>query len=310
MKTVYRQNMTYTEKDQMVDKAMRQLIDNHFLKITTTDPPELLELMQLLHKKKIISLQNGTVTPLKPANLKQWNNHNTIEKYLAYINRMEKNTLGKKKSKAKNKEILKWIISIALIAVISFLVKRGLNELFEKEEVEEIHQLSVFVTDLQGNVVLEHTGEVNTSLGNSSLRGTIGEDGRVNFDDLQKSYIGDTIQLGFKAEGWRLVNPDTTYVFTGDPIKLKIRRDLGTIKGTVKNRRTGEYLKGAAVRINTDTIIYTDSSGVFKIDLPLKYQVPDLHHRYNLEASAAGYEPASQLFQPLSTPADIRLDEK
>ena len=302
--------MTNVEKDQMAKSIMQQLIKNQAIKNIPTGPPEFLELLELLHKNKIVSLKNGTATPLKPALLKLWNNHNTIEKYTTFINLMDKHkpkkTLGFSIEWTKLRTI--GLLLGGIVSVITLLA--GFFKEPEPVDPTPIPQLTVFVTDLNGNVVLEHTGEVNTSLGNRSLRITIGEDGRVNFDDLQKSYIGDTIQLGFKADGWRLANPDTTYVFTGKPIILKIRRDLGTIKGTVKNRETADYIAGATVRINTDTIVYTDSLGVFNIELPLKYQVPDIHHRYKLEASAKGYETDALFFQPLSSPADFRLVKK
>lgn len=266
-------------------------------------------LLQKLRQKGIIYIENGKVIPLKTKILNAWSKLNTPEKYNSFLELMEK-SVEKKKTVFKNKKELKWILSIAIIAMISFLMKWGLNRLFGDEVAKEIPQLTVFVTDTNGNVVLEHAGEVNTSLGNRPLRETIGEDGRVNFDDLQKSYLGDTLQLGFKAEGWELVHPDTLYVFTGAPIRLYIQRNLGVIKGTVRSRESGEYLAGAAIRINTDTIIYTDVDGIFNTKLPPKFQVPSVHQRYKLEVSAPGYESKSEYYQPLSTPADIRLKKK
>jgi hypothetical protein len=297
-----------------VNQVIKQLSEEQSVEVAVLAEryPAFNTLLQKLQKRKIISLVNGLATPRKPKVLKKLAEYESIESCFAWLHLEEKyikTKHNKKINMLSMKKKMNWVLTIVAVSIITFFVKFLLEEYVNTKTKEDplLHQFTVFVTDINGNVVLEHQGKVNTFLGNRPLRGTIGEDGRVNFGDLQKSYIGDTIQLGFKAEGWRLVHPDSMYVFNGKPIKLKIRRDLGSIKGIVKSLKTGEYLPGAEVRINTDTIIYTDSTGVFKIDLPLKYQVPDLHHRYKLEASAQGYISDSQYYQPLSNPADFRL---
>jgi hypothetical protein len=312
------------EEQVLQEKAntlMQQLIQGQTVRLDNLlfQNPQIKALLQQLESRKIISLNSQLsgvlVTPLKPQFLNRWNEFKTLSRFNSWLQLMDKNmeqTTTKKKTVFFKKKDVKWIISVAVIAAISFLVKWGLNKWVSDEAIKEIPQLTVFVTDEQGNVVLEHTGEVNTSLGNRPLRGIIGEDGRVNFDDLQKSYVGDTIQLGFKAEGWELAHLDTLYVFTGKPIKLQIRKDasLGIIKGAVKSRKSGEYLAGAAVRINTDTIIYTDSSGFFKVTLPPKFRVKDIHQGYRLEASKEGFQSETEHYYPTSNPLEIPLYEK
>jgi hypothetical protein len=302
-----------------VNQVIKQLSEEQSVEVAVLAEryPAFNTLLQKLQKRKIISLVNGLATPRKPKVLKKLAEYESIESCFAWLHLEEKyikTKHNKKINMLSMKKKMNWVLTIVAVSIITFFVKFLLEEYVNTKTKEDplLHQFTVFVTDINGNVVLEHQGKVNTFLGNRPLRGTIGEDGRVNFGDLQKSYIGDTIQLGFEAEGWELVNLDTLYIFTGKPIKLQIRKDasLGIIKGAVKSRKSGEYLAGAAVRINTDTIIYTDSSGFFKTKLPLKFQVPDINQGYKLEVWAKGYQAKSEYFYPKSTPADIRLTPK
>ena len=124
-------------------------------------------------------------------------------------------------------------------------------------------QLTVFVTDTEGNVVLEHEGELNTSIGNRPMREKIGEDGRTNFGDILPEYNGDTITIGFKAEGWEIADGNNTFVFSGEPIHLKVKKDdsLGIIKGET---REGPLLYNASCW----------SSISFKPPMPLPIRTP------------------------------------
>jgi len=64
-------------------------------------------------------------------------------------------------------------------------------------------------------------------------------------------------------------------VFDGESKKLKVKKDnsLGIIKGTVKTRDGQEFIANAEIRINSDTIIYSDANGSFKVVLPEDMQV-------------------------------------
>lgn len=169
-------------------------------------------------------------------------------------------------------------------------------------------QLTVFVTDTKGNVVLEHNGRINIPLGNRSLNEIIGVNGRINFPDITKDNIGDTIFIGLDAKGWEIADGKNTFVYNGDPIHLKVKMDnsLGIIKGVVKNRDGRGFIKGALVSINTDTAIWTDDLGIFKIVLPEHMQMKSTSRHYELTVSKEGYLTTSQYYFP-NTHAEIRL---
>jgi hypothetical protein len=161
-------------------------------------------------------------------------------------------------------------------------------------------------------VVLEHEGGLNTSIGNRPMRETIGEDGRTNFGDILPEYLGDTITIGFNAEGWEIADGTNTFVFTGKPIRIKVKRDnsLGIIKGVVKTRDGQAFIEGAKVLINTDTIVFTDANGIFNVVLPERMRVKQVTDGYKLTTSKTGYETEVIYHYSKSTDAEIRLDVK
>jgi hypothetical protein len=173
-------------------------------------------------------------------------------------------------------------------------------------------QLTIFVSDDNGNVVLEHEGVVNFSLGNTSFNETIGDNGRINFSDIPSKYIGDTIILGLSAENWVIVNCQNTFVFNGDQIHLKIERDksLREIKGIVKSRDGNDFISDALVLINTDTTIVTDKYGLFKVTLPKEMGLKEITDRYLLTISKSGYSTQTIYYSPKSSAAEIRLKKQ
>ena len=105
-------------------------------------------------------------------------------------------------------------ITVVVIGLLgSILELSNIINIIPTNESPEKLQLTVFVTDSEGNVVLEHTGELNTSIGNRPMRETIGQHGRTNFGDILPEHLGDTITIGFKAEGWEVVDSKKTFVF-------------------------------------------------------------------------------------------------
>lgn len=205
--------------------------------------------------------------------------------------------------------VWRYIISTALI----ILVLLSLAQVFGLTDIISSNaplQLTVFVEDEQGNPQLEGKGRINIALGNRPLNKSIGEHGSINFSDITPNNIGDTITIGLEAKGWEIIG-NNTFVFTGKPITLKVKRDdsLGTIKGTVMSRDGQEFIERAEVLINTDTIIFSDPKGRFKIILPEAMRVKNVGERYKLTVSKTGYQTKTQPYQPNSTPAEIRLDK-
>ncbi|MEM7371810.1 MAG: hypothetical protein AAF587_24555 [Bacteroidota bacterium] len=173
-------------------------------------------------------------------------------------------------------------------------------------------QLTVFVTDAKGNVVLENQGELNIPLGNRSLNSRIGDDGRTNFGDITGVSKGEKIRIGLEAEGWEIADGNNEFIFTGEPIHLIVQRDnsLGIVKGTVMSRDGSTFLERVEVSINGDTSIYTNQQGRFRIILPLHMRVKSKTERYRLFYMKEGYEPTDEYYSITSAGADIRMDPK
>lgn len=212
-----------------------------------------------------------------------------------------------------SKVIWKYVKTVAVIMGILGGTAEVLNvlNLFPFNSSRNL-QLTVFVTDIKGNAVLEHEGKLNIPLGNRSLNEVIGTNGRTNFSDITGDNKGDTIVIGLDAPGWEIVDGKNTFVFTGEPIHLKVKKDdtLGTIKGVVKSRDGQVFIEGALVQINTDTFAVTNKLGVFRIVLPEKMRIKSDLERYLLTVSKEGYETQNEYYSPLSSDAEFRLNKK
>ena len=182
--------------------------------------------------------------------------------------------------------------------------------LYFKPPYDKNLQLIVNVIDTHGNVVLENEGELNTSIGNRVLRQTIGSNGQTTFNDILHEYKGDSIQIGFKADGWELIDKNNAFVFDGKPIELKIKRDrsLGIIKGIVKTRDAQRFIEGASVTINSDTVIYSNKNGIFNVVLPLSMQVDNPKTPYTLSIKKEGFKIKNYYYYPKISDLEILLE--
>ncbi|HLF65697.1 MAG TPA: caspase family protein [Saprospiraceae bacterium] len=214
---------------------------------------------------------------------------------------------------------LKWskrtMKMIAIIGIGTSLIALWL--VFFPPKSPDAMQLTVFVTDKAGNVVLENEGRLNIPLGNRSLNAVIGAEGRTHFPDIAGEYKGDTIEIALDAEGWVIAVDamdrnqfvhNNLFVFTGEPLHLKVERDpiLRQVRGSVKSIVEGGFLKGAIVLINNEFSVETDSMGFFDFMIP-EAQISD---RYNLSIQKEGYETKSLYYYPATGAVDIRLNRK
>jgi len=87
-----------------------------------------------------------------------------------------------------------------------------------------VDQLTIFITDAIGNVVLEFEGELNIPIGNKILNRPDESDSRTNFGDIIANKIGDSITIDLKIEGWEIDGPNT-FLFEGKPINLIVKRE-------------------------------------------------------------------------------------
>jgi hypothetical protein len=171
-------------------------------------------------------------------------------------------------------------------------------------------ELTIFVRDTGNNPALVKEGKITvTSNSHRSFNGSIWDGGKVNFDEILPTFLGLTITIGLKAKHWEIRGP-STFKFNGDAITLYVARDStwGTIKGSVVDRRTLSPLKNATVQIIPYTSILTDSDGHFNITLPEKNWIKNPNERYSVKVIMKGYKiPSPELYEPRSSPLDIRL---
>jgi len=172
-------------------------------------------------------------------------------------------------------------------------------------------QLTVFVTDENGNVVLENEGELNIPIGNRSLNKPIGLNGRTNFADITEKQIGNVIEIGFKADGWVLVSNNNTFKFTGEPIHLKVKKDdkLGLVYGIVTSRDGQTLIEGVKLLFDNGEEVITDSSGKFRTIMPKQVRVDSEEVFYSVKVIKDGFETIDKYCFPNQF-CDIRMDVK
>lgn len=276
------------------------------------------------HKKEAIAISSRFKSVKKQARkgILSFEESNVIENQITdhlidLINYPEGQSFSEEKlinATTLNKPIIwKYITMTVIIIGILGSLAEVLNfiNIFPNKTNEKV-QLTIFVTDTKGNVVLENTGRLNIPLGNRSLNEVIGANGRTNFPDITADNIGDTILIGLDSDGWEIANGKNTFAFTGEPILLKVKKDdsLGTIKGIVTSRSERQVIEGARVLINTDTSIFTDANGVFKIVLPEEMRIKKITDDYRLSVSKEGYKTVDQYHNPKSSDADIRIEKQ
>ncbi len=210
--------------------------------------------------------------------------------------------------KTSGRPLWQWIVSAGVVIGILGSLAEVLNfiDLFPLKHSNGNLQLTVFVTDTNGNVALENEGRLNIPLGNRSLNEIIGANGRTNFPDITANNRGDTILIGLDAEGWEIAGGVNTFVFTGEPIQLKVKRakSLGRITGLIKDKN-GLGLAGATVLIGADTAVQTDNLGRFVLNMPEH----KIQTSYELTIQKEGYKSKSRTYVPNSNLFELELEK-
>jgi hypothetical protein len=205
----------------------------------------------------------------------------------------------------------KYISLAAILFVILAVLIDILNYINLSPNSDNSLQLTVFVTDIKGNAVLENQGRLHIPIGNRALNELIGVNGRTNFPDINAKYKGDTIIIGLQADGWEIADGKNTFIFDGRPIGLKVKNDggMGIISGIVKSRDGQEMIGGAKLLVNADTSTLSNLNGVFKLILPESMWVKNASDHYELTVIKEGYETMTFYYFP-RTYAEIRLTKK
>lgn len=216
--------------------------------------------------------------------------------------------LPRQTKKTSGRPLWQWIVSAGVIIGIMGSLAEALNfiDIFPSQNSSTPLQLTVFVRDANGNVVLENQGRLNIPLGNRSLNEIIGANGRTNFPDITADNRGDTILIGLDAEGWEIADGVNTFIFTGEPIQLKVKRakSLGRITGLIKDKN-GLGLVGATILIGTDTAVQTDNLGRFIGNMPEH----KIQTSYELTIQKEGYKSKSRTYVPNSNLFELELEK-
>ena len=94
------------------------------------------------------------------------------------------------------------------------------------ESNNSLTELTVNIHGPKGkkDIILESTGKLIASFGNREKAEEIGEGGLIQFDGIGQEFINRKIKLKLNAEGYEMVNPDTSYIYTGEPIYLAVKQ--------------------------------------------------------------------------------------
>jgi|GEM_PF-1014737 len=174
-------------------------------------------------------------------------------------------------------------------------------------------QLTVYVQDVEGKPVpeLQNIGHVIVRFDNDLRDPVIGENGRTNIGEIPVKFQEQEIEVVLVAGGWEPVEPNKKYKMDGKPVYLNVKRDdkLGWVQGIVKNRDGSQFIAGAMVMVDNDTTVITDSLGRFKLQLPEK-KFKESYLRYLITVKKDGYVPKTDLYKPMSSPLEVRLNKK
>jgi len=163
-------------------------------------------------------------------------------------------------------------------------------------------QLTIFVTDFNGNVVLENEGELNIPIGNRILNRPIETNGRTNFADIISDNIGDSITIGLKAEGWE-IEGSNKFKFEGKPITLIVKR-----KGSVMKKNGQSLIDSIGANTYEDTnkstktpsvpkkTVYFDPTQHYDIAILSKSKKSNIENLLKSHFKSKGFKSSSSVF--------------
>lgn len=152
---------------------------------------------------------------------------------------------------------------------------------------EDPLSLAIYVHGPEGvkDIILEHKGNLTAHFGNENYfrKSTIGENGRIFFDEIPIRFKGKEVGIYVEAGGFELSKPDTIYNLDGKPIYVAVRKkpipkNTYVIEGPIPKHSLVEltdYLSENGfkynkeqpffkIRISYDTALIRVSSGLFQ----------------------------------------------
>lgn len=194
------------------------------------------------------------------------------------------------------KNIGKAALLIGILAGIAEFSGCNLMSFFEKKDMKETEELTVYVHSSQGkqNYVLEYEGELLVDLNGDRRYAKIGEKGRTVFNEIPTKFLQKDLLITVKAKNWVSKHPDSAYKWTGDPIYFEVTRDskLLQIKGIVKSQDGNGFLENVLILIENEWTTRTDELGRFSFQLN-ESQFKD---KYSLTFKKETYETTTEFY--------------
>lgn len=127
-------------------------------------------------------------------------------------------------------------------------------------------------------------GELIVYLGNKEEKKAVLPNQEIVLKKIPAGYSQAKVAVRLKAGNWKLAADS---VMLAETVNLDIVPDgsLATIQGNVRNS-IGNIVEGCKIGIDTDTVVYSNREGVFKIRLPYSMQ----KKQYLLTISKEGFE--------------------
>lgn len=202
-----------------------------------------------------------------------------------------------------------WVVGggviIGILGGIAEFSGYNLQSIFGSEVTAPL-QLTVYVHGPDGpqDIIIEKEGKLIADFGNRRDTRQIGEDGRTNFGEIGRRFLGKAIGLFIEAEGYEVSYPDSVYIYQGEPIYLAVKRDsqLGIVQGKVRSRDGESFLSNVLIEVAGMTTS-TDSLGNFYLGLPEE----QWRNEYHIYARKNGYQLKEEKYYPKIGGIEIRL---
>ncbi|RYE51140.1 MAG: TIR domain-containing protein [Sphingobacteriales bacterium] len=172
----------------------------------------------------------------------------------------------KRKSILKSKWFLPAISLLALLVVLLFVLNEN-RKPFDAGITVIPDQLS----NINPNYPAFEGGDLSLYIGDKVERQKVIPNQAAHFQQLPFSFDKKKIRAALEAKNWKLLNDSFIVVKGGAQLSIVPDGKLGTVYGNVRDAN-GNPVDNCLIKIDTDTLTSTNSSGDFRIVLPYSMQ--------------------------------------